>query len=84
MKNLHIENSYSTWSFTKMRTFIDDKCEECYNSSDISITLNRSYFSLYFEWWLHNIGYYLTLPFCFIKKIKALNARFKDVDLEEK
>ena len=33
------------------------------------------------EWWLHNIGYYLTLPFVKNAKIKALNERFKHVDL---
>lgn len=42
--------------------------------------LNRSYRSMYIEWWLHNIGYYLTLPF---KKLETINIRFKHVDLEE-
>lgn len=36
---------------------------------------------LIIEWWLHNIGYYLTLPFIKNAKIKALNDRFKHVDL---
>lgn len=36
---------------------------------------------LIIEWWLHNIGYYLTLPFVKNAKIKALNERFKHVDL---
>lgn len=34
--------------------------------------------ALVIEWWIHNVGYYLTKPFPFMKK---LNARFKDVDL---
>lgn len=37
--------------------------------------------ALMVEWWLHNIGYYLTLPFVKNTKIKALNERFKHVDL---
>jgi hypothetical protein len=36
---------------------------------------------LIIEWWLHNIGYYLTLPLVKNAKIKALNERFKHVDL---
>lgn len=36
---------------------------------------------LIIEWWIHNIGYYLTLPFIKNPKIKALNERFKHVDL---
>lgn len=39
---------------------------------------------LIIEWWLHNIGYYLTLPFIKCAAMKALNERFKDVDLEIK
>jgi hypothetical protein len=33
------------------------------------------------EWWLHNIGYYLTVLFVTNKTIKSLNERFKHVDL---
>ena len=83
MKNLHIENSYNIWSKAKMRSIIDKKCFENYNSSDAATILNRPYRSLYLEWWLHNIGYYLTLPFCANKKINSFNTRFRDVDLEE-
>lgn len=36
---------------------------------------------LIIEWWLHNIGYYITLPYRDIPSIKALNDRFKHVDL---
>lgn len=83
MKNLHIKNSYKTWRKSTMTILINEKCLECYESQDVEAVLNRSYTSLYIEWWLHNIGYYLTLPLCFIKKINALNLRLKDVDLEE-
>jgi hypothetical protein len=66
-----------------MRALIDKKCNEIYSTTDVKKILNRSYYSLYIEWWLHNIAYYLTLPCCFINKIKAFNLRAKDVDLEE-
>lgn len=38
---------------------------------------------MYVEWWLHNVGYYVTKPFCCNQKVAKLNKRFKDVDLEE-
>ena len=34
-----------------------------------------------FEWWLHNVEYYITLPYCNNSKLKKLNERFKHVDL---
>ena len=83
MKNLHIKDSYKVWRKSTMTILINEKCIECYGSQDVETILNRSYFSLYLEWWLHNLGYYFTLPFCFIKKVRALNLRLKDVDLEE-
>lgn len=45
--------------------------------------LNRRMWTLIVEWWLHNIGYYLTKPFCKIEGFRKLNERFRDVDLEE-
>jgi hypothetical protein len=56
-------------------------CE--YRSGNVQILLNRSYKSMYIEWWLHNIGYYLTLPLSFIPYFKSINERCRDVDLEE-
>jgi hypothetical protein len=38
--------------------------------------------ALVIEWWLHNIAYYLTLPFIFVPFMKKLNERAKHVDLE--
>jgi hypothetical protein len=66
-----------------MRALIEERCRAVYGTIEAKTTLNRSYRSLYIEWWLHNVGYYLTKPFCANKKILALNLRFKDVDLEE-
>jgi hypothetical protein len=54
-----------------------------YQDTEAYRVLNRSYISMYIEWYLHNIGYWLTLPFIKNEKIKALNKRFKHVDLEE-
>ena len=54
-----------------------------HNAFDVEELLNRTMRSMYIEWWIHNIGYYLTLPLCHIPYFKALNKRFKDVDLEE-
>ena len=50
---------------------------------DADKILNRSYKGMYIEWYLHNIGYYITLPFVNNEYIKSLNNRFKDLDLEE-
>lgn len=83
MKNLHIEDSYKTWSKQKMQAKIMISCHDAYGSANIKQVLNRTYQGMYIEWWLHNIGYWITLPFTGIKFIKVLNERFKHVDLEE-
>ena len=49
----------------------------------IQHNFHRSLTSMYIEWYLHNVGYYLTLPFMKIRFIAKLNERFKHVDLEE-
>lgn len=82
-KNLHIVDSYRFWSIDTMTVFIMDECATNYKSVFANKVLNRSWKSLFIEWWLHNIGYYLTKPLCHIPFFKALNKRFKDVDLEE-
>lgn len=83
MKNLHIENSYRVWSVYKMLSNIVYISLQCYSDADAEKILNRTYRSMFIEWWLHNIGYYITRPFCGITKIERLNLRFKDVDLNE-
>ena len=83
MKNLHINNSYNIWNPIEMNLIIKDECLKAYNSNNPEETLGRSYSSMYIEWWLHNIGYYVTKFFCYNKKINAINLRCKDVDLEE-
>lgn len=83
MKNLHIENSYNIWSKSKMESIIKEKCLEVYNSCDPELTLNRTYKSMYIEWWLHNIGYYITASFYPIEYLYKINLRCKDVDINE-
>ena len=85
MNNLHIENSYKIWSINKMFEMIWDAVYSATNLLTITPQsyLNRTYKSMYIEWWLHNIGYYVTKPFCFIKPIYKINLRCKDVDLNE-
>jgi hypothetical protein len=83
MKNIHIENSYNIWATDQMWNEIVHQSHLTYDDLRADIVLNRSYEGMYIEWYLHNIGYILTLPFCFSKKIKKLNERFKHLDLEE-
>ena len=84
MKNIHIDNSYSTWLLSEMKRKIDDAALKKYNNFySVNALLNRTYASMYIEWWLHNIGYYLTKPFCHIESIKKINLRCKNVDINE-
>lgn len=82
MKNIQIKNSYEAWRPSFMKACINLACDLKYRRWCATDVLNRSYVSMYIEWWLHNIGYYLTKPFCFIPFIKKINLRCKDVDLE--
>lgn len=83
MKNIHIDNSYKVWSTTMMWAKINVKCSEEYDTLFADKVLNRTYKSMYIEWYLHNIAYYLTLPLKHIEYFNTLNKRAKDVDLEE-
>ena len=57
---IHIENSYSIWNYNKMKMIL----QMC--SSNPRLDFNRSYFGMIIEWYLHNLGYYLLLPFAFL------------------
>lgn len=83
MKNLHIQNSYKIWNIDDMYDNIQYASFVRYGDSDAANVLNTTYCGIYVKWYLHNIGYYLTLPFIKNESIKKLNLRFKDVDLEE-
>lgn len=83
MKNIHIENSYNIWTISRMRSEICCRSYLQYGTVRAAEELNRSWAGMYIEWWLHNIGYYLTLPFLHIPTMKFFNDRFKHIDLEE-
>lgn len=84
MKNIHIPDSYRIWRPITMRLRITKKCIERYGLGHPVAQLRRSYLSMYIEWWLHNIGYYITKPFIFIEALDCINKRCKDVDIEER
>lgn len=84
MNNIQIKDSYKIWNAERMKDLIDQVCYEQYNSYFPQTILNRDYDSMCIEWWLHNIGYYITKPFCNIKFFKNINLRCKDVDLNER
>lgn len=79
---IRINNSYCIWLPKQMKLLIQNQALYKYGTMDVKSVLNRGYISLYIEWWFHNIGYYITKPFCFIESVQDTNARFKDVDLE--
>ena len=81
--SIKIKDGYKIWSTEEMKKINQEKTFERYNSLNSASLLNREYSSMYIEWWLHNIGYYITKPLCFIEKIEKINLRFKDVDLEQ-
>ena len=83
MKVIHINDSYLIWDKATMYMKITIGSVENFNSPRADIQLNRSYKSMYCEWLLHNIGYYLTKPFTKNAWFKSINLRCKDVDLEE-
>lgn len=83
MKNIHIDNSYSIWSLGHMKSEIIHKCHILYGSMSADLVLNRTWCSMYIEWYLHNIAYYITFPLKRIEYFDSLNKRAKDVDLEE-
>lgn len=74
-RHIQIKNSYDVWKPTTMQSLIGAECDSYYW---VEI---KNFKSLVVEWWLHNIGYWITKPFNRIPKIKSLNLRCKDVDL---
>lgn len=83
MKSIQIKNSYHIWSTNEMKYLIQCKVLNQYNTPSADRFLHRTYESMYMEWWLHNIGYYLTKLLCWNDYFKHINKRFKHVDLEE-
>ena len=83
MKVIKIYNSYQYWSKSRQRALIDYRAMQDSQAPSAPVFLNRSYKSMHIEWWLHNVGYYLTWPLSFIPYFKSINERCRDVDLEE-
>lgn len=83
VKNIHIEDSYNVWLPSTMKGWTYTTCFEQTGHCPPDEYLNRSWKSIYIEWYLHNIGYWITLPFIKNAKIKRINERCKHVDLEE-
>ena len=77
MNNLHISDSYKVWRISEMNELMTPR--NCC-LKDVETILNRPLWTIYIEWWLHNIGYYLTKP---IAKLQHINLRCKNVDLNE-
>lgn len=82
MRNIHIPESYDIWQPRLMKQFIRFYTA-LYTMASVVDYLNRPMWTLIVEWWLHNIGYYITKPFCKLEWCRKLNERFRDVDLEE-
>ena len=80
---LTITDSYKVWDTNKMKHLIIQASLDKYSKVDPEELLNRSYKSMYIEWWIHNIGYYMTLPFNNSPTLKKINIRCKDVDIEQ-
>ena len=83
MKNIHIENSYKIWTTGHMWAEIIHQCHLKYGTTQADVVLNRSYKGMYIEWYLHNIGYWITYFFTEFDWVENLNKRFRHVDLEE-
>ena len=81
MKSIQIKDSYDVWLPRDQRWYANQESYVEYAEMDAAFLLHRSWLSIHIEWWLHNIGYYITKPF---NKLKKYNLRFKDVDLEER
>ena len=73
-KHIQIKDSYKIWKPSVIKQLIWFRCQ-------LAQFKPKNYTPYVIEWWLHNIGYYLTKPLVFIPAIKTINLRCKDVDL---
>lgn len=83
MKSIQIRDSYDIWNPFQMSCLIANECKEKYNTVEVEYLFNRKEITLYIEWWLHNIGYYVSLPLVRLPYFEKINHRCKHVDLEE-
>jgi hypothetical protein len=75
-KHIQIKDSYKIWKPRTMKPHIYTE-----PTSYGPFPEHFNYTPYIIEWWIHNIGYYLTKPLVLIPFFKSLNLRFKDVDL---
>lgn len=73
--HVQIKSSYSTWRPSSMRKAM---CAEAKRRGIFGPKLTLAHI---IEWWLHNIGYYITKPFLSIPALERINKRCKDVDI---
>ena len=80
---IQVKNSYRIWLPSQMKNEIRWRSMQDYHEPDPEKLLNRTYRSMYIEWWLHNIGYFISLP---LKNEfwKQINKRCMHVDLEKR
>ena len=69
--HIQIQRSFNVWSPKQMILHIKMRTPLYVKNYNIYIA----------EWFLHNIGYYVTLPFIKNEYIKHINIRCRDVDL---
>lgn len=79
-KHVQIKDSYKIWRPCAMSYLIVGALIRRYTPWGWKADY-KGFKLLFIEWWLHNIGYWITKPFIFIPAIKRLNLRFRDVDL---
>ena len=72
--HIQIKFSYIVWGPSRMKRLIN------YEAYKAGIEV-KNYTPYIVEWWLHNIGYYVTKPLTFIPALKNVNLRCRDVDL---
>lgn len=80
-----IYDGYRFWHPKIICTVIEIACYNKYQMSSI-VALNRLQLSLLFEFYLHNIAYYLTKPKLLkrFRHLGTIHLRAKNVSLEEK
>ena len=69
--HIQIQRSFNVWSPKRMILHIKMRTPLYVKNYNMYIV----------EWLLHNIGYYITLPFVKNEYIKHINVRCRDVDL---
>ena len=75
-KHIQIKDSYKIWRPNVMKPHIHSE-----PTTYGPYPEHFNYTPYIIEWWLHNIGYWITKPFVFIPALKKINLRCKDVDL---